>query len=59
MGNKCTVKSTNTQGICKLGSDCSVVEEEAKQGIDPTLCGFHELIRPIVCCPGMKITIYT
>lgn len=52
VNDKCTVQTTNLPGICKLGSDCAIVEEEAKQGINPTLCGFQDLINPIVCCPS-------
>ncbi|KAG5895056.1 hypothetical protein JTB14_021023 [Gonioctena quinquepunctata] len=50
IGDKCTVRHSNRGGECKIISYCSKAEEQAKEGIDPTLCGFYELTTPIVCC---------
>nr|XP_023023062.1 complement C1r subcomponent-like [Leptinotarsa decemlineata] len=52
-GDKCTLKHNNQEGYCKIISHCPLVQEEAKTGSDPTLCGFFELTTPIVCC-GFK-----
>ncbi|KAJ8945606.1 hypothetical protein NQ314_009133 [Rhamnusium bicolor] len=48
----CVCASTGDDGVCKISSNCPVVEQQAKRGIDPTLCGFYQLVTPIVCCPS-------
>lgn len=50
VGSPCTVGVTGEPGICKISGDCPTVEEQAKRGISITICGFYQLIVPIVCC---------
>ncbi|KAJ8976561.1 hypothetical protein NQ317_014214 [Molorchus minor] len=51
VGDRCITKVTGDEGICKISSDCPVVEEQAKRGVDLTTCGVYQLVTPIVCCP--------
>lgn len=44
------MSNTGSRGICKISSDCPRVEEQARHGIDPTVCGYFQLTTPIVCC---------
>ncbi|CAH0562168.1 unnamed protein product [Brassicogethes aeneus] len=50
VGNPCKIKFSGYSGICKISTDCPKVEEQAKRGISPTICGWYELTTPIVCC---------
>lgn len=50
VGQSCFMSNTRLPGICKISSDCPVAEEQAKYGIDPTVCGYFQLTTPIVCC---------
>lgn len=50
VGSPCTIRSTGEKGECKISNECPKVEEQAKKGISPTLCGFYQLVIPIVCC---------
>ncbi|CAH1153437.1 unnamed protein product [Phaedon cochleariae] len=59
VGESCISKRTSQEGVCKIESQCPFVINQAKLGIKATLCGFHELVIPIVCCPdsnGRSIT---
>ncbi|XP_060515950.1 serine protease snake-like [Cylas formicarius] len=47
---ECVFDATNERGICKISHDCPEVEELAKRGIQPSICGFYQLTVPIVCC---------
>ncbi|XP_044765999.1 serine protease snake-like [Coccinella septempunctata] len=50
VGNSCFIRNTGTRGICKISSDCPAAEGQARNGIDPTVCGYFQLTTPIVCC---------
>ncbi|KAK9890263.1 hypothetical protein WA026_010373 [Henosepilachna vigintioctopunctata] len=50
VGNRCYMRNTRIAGICKISSDCPEVEEQARNGVDPTVCGYFQLTIPIVCC---------
>ncbi|KAJ3639324.1 hypothetical protein Zmor_002689 [Zophobas morio] len=50
VGSSCQVKVTGVAGVCRIASDCPVVQEQAQNGISPTICGFYQLTVPIVCC---------
>lgn len=50
VGDNCDVKSTRKSGTCKLLSDCALVEQQAREGLSPTICGFHHHTDVIVCC---------
>lgn len=51
VGENCTINNSSIVGVCTLLSDCPRVEEDAKSGISPTICGFHsQNAIPIVCC---------
>ncbi|KAL1493137.1 hypothetical protein ABEB36_011256 [Hypothenemus hampei] len=50
VGEPCNIKDTGERGQCKVHSDCSGIEEQARRGISITLCGFYQLTIPIVCC---------
>ncbi|ERL94711.1 hypothetical protein D910_11985, partial [Dendroctonus ponderosae] len=50
LGEQCTIKSTGESGTCKVYSDCPGIEEQGRLNIAITLCGFYQLIVPVVCC---------
>ncbi|EFA11559.1 serine protease P44 [Tribolium castaneum] len=50
VGDTCVVKSTGVRGVCRISSNCPIVEEQAQNGISPTICGYYQLTVPIVCC---------
>lgn len=50
MGDSCEVKTTGVRGVCRISSNCPIVEEQAQNGISPTICGYYQLTVPIVCC---------
>ncbi|XP_048524458.1 venom protease [Dendroctonus ponderosae] len=50
VGEQCTIKSTGESGTCKVYSDCPGIEEQGRLNIAITLCGFYQLIVPVVCC---------
>ncbi|XP_056629717.1 venom protease-like isoform X1 [Diorhabda sublineata] len=55
-GDKCTLKGSLKSGICKIITDCPTAVEEAKLGIEQTLCGYaDDLITAIVCCEEKRI----
>lgn len=55
-GDKCTLKGSRKSGICKTITDCPTAVEEAKLGIEQTLCGYaDDLITAIVCCEEKSI----
>lgn len=49
VGDSCETEYSGRLGRCEV--DCPIVEEEAQVGIDPTICGYQDLVTPIVCCP--------
>jgi V8-like Glu-specific endopeptidase len=50
IGDECVVKTTGVVGRCRISSNCPVVQEQAQNGISPTICGYYQLTVPIVCC---------
>lgn len=50
VGKPCKDRYTTLPGVCKLTDDCPSVQEKAKKGIHPTICGFKFNTIPIVCC---------
>ncbi|CAG9855502.1 unnamed protein product [Phyllotreta striolata] len=50
VGNKCTIRETSRRGTCQKERNCPGVQEDAKKGIRPTLCGYYDLNGLIVCC---------
>lgn len=44
------MRSNGQAGKCVIS--CPVVEQQARAGINPTLCGYHHIVVPIVCCPS-------
>ncbi|CAH1153436.1 unnamed protein product [Phaedon cochleariae] len=50
VNDRCFERHSNSQGICKLITDCPAAVELAKIGVETTLCGFYQLTEPIVCC---------
>ncbi|XP_063911984.1 CLIP domain-containing serine protease B4-like [Zophobas morio] len=53
-GNPCTLKSSNSSGVCKLLKECEAVQDEVKSGHNaPQTCG-NQGIQSVVCCPNSR-----
>lgn len=52
-GEECIVRNSGAVGVCTILSACPIVEEAAKNGISPTICGFYGNNDIIVCCESM------
>ena len=48
------MRQSGKSGVCKITDDCLIAQEQAKNNIMPTLCGFLYNTIPIVCCEGEK-----
>lgn len=53
VGDECRLSSTGKLGKCKILADCPIVEEQARAGISPTICGFYHHSHTIVCCESI------
>ncbi|KAJ3666928.1 hypothetical protein Zmor_002351 [Zophobas morio] len=54
IGNPCTLKSSNSSGVCKLLKECEAVQDEVKSGHNaPQTCGYQG-IQSVVCCPNSR-----
>jgi hypothetical protein len=51
VGDPCTLKPSDSSGICKLLIDCQQIRDQVlQQQTLPQTCGFHGT-QAIVCCP--------
>nr|CAH7748882.1 unnamed protein product [Callosobruchus chinensis] len=49
VGDRCFFGGRSAEGTCKLLNECPSVTNDAKRGVEPTICGYqHTTI--IVCC---------
>ncbi|XP_018578841.1 serine protease snake-like [Anoplophora glabripennis] len=54
IGDSCEVRYNGQAGKCVIS--CPIVEQEAKVGIDPTICEYYHRVVPVVCCPIGHLT---
>ncbi|KAB0801690.1 hypothetical protein PPYR_03881 [Photinus pyralis] len=54
-GDRCTLQSSNSKGVCRVLSLCIPAREKLKKGISPDLCGFKGVF-PVVCCEEVSTT---